>query len=67
MDDGWVWGKSTRSGVSEESPLESFGSQIRGMFGSLDSAGQTAAEGARLSKPPEGEWVSEMNGDQIPL
>lgn len=67
MDDGWACGKSRRSGIYEKSPLESFGSQIRGMFGSLNSARQTAAEGGRLSKPPEGEWLSEMNEDQIPL
>lgn len=54
-------------GLMRRGSLESFWSQIRGMFGSLDRAGLTAAKGARLSKPPEGERVSEMNGDQIPL
>lgn len=48
-------------------PLESFWSQIRGMFGSVDTAGLAAAKGARLSQPPEGERVSEMDRDQILL
>ena len=34
-------------------PLESFRSQIRGMFGSLEAAGWPAAGGARLSELPE--------------
>lgn len=67
MDGGWHVVSQRDLGFTRRAPLESFGSQIRGMFGSLDSAWQTAAEGARLSKPPEGEWVSEMNRDQIPL
>lgn len=35
-------------------PFESFRPQIRGMFGSSEAAGWTAAGGARLSEPPEG-------------
>lgn len=44
-----------------------FWSQIRSMFGSLDTARLSAAKGVGLSKQPEEKWVSEMNGDQIPL
>lgn len=44
-----------------------FWSQIRSMFGSLDTARPSAAKGVGLSKQPEEKWVSEMNGDQIPL
>ena len=54
-------------GLTRKAPLESVWSQIRGTFGSLDTAGLAAAQGARLSQPPEGEWVSEMDGDQILL
>lgn len=44
MDDGWMLGKSTRSGASQERALlESLWSQISGMLGSLDSAGLAAA------------------------
>lgn len=42
-------------------------SQIRSIFGSLDTAGLTIVKGGRLLKLPQGKWVSEMNGDQIPL
>lgn len=54
-------------GLGKRAPLESFWPQIRGTFGSLDPAGLAAAKAARLSQPPEGEWVSEMDGDQILL
>lgn len=54
-------------GLMRRAPLESFWSQIRGTFGSLDTAGLADAKKARLSQPPEGEWVSEMDGEQILL
>lgn len=56
-----------RSGAYEQSPIGSFWSQIRGMFGSLDTARVAAAMGTTLSKPPEGEWVSGIHGDLILL